>query len=62
MLLPVDQLPARLADVEAWTGGDKQKPIVVHCRSGARSGRAQTILQKAGYTQVVNGGGYTSLR
>jgi phage shock protein E len=61
-LLPVDQLPTRLKEVEGWTGGDKSKPIVVHCRSGARSGRAQTILKNAGFTNVVNGGGYSSLR
>lgn len=61
-LLPVDQLPNRIKDVEQWTGGDKTKPIVVHCRSGARSSRAQTMLKNAGFTNVVNGGGYDSLR
>jgi phage shock protein E len=61
-LLPVDELPRRLADVTSWAGGDKSKPIVVHCRSGARSGRAQSMLKSAGFTNVVNGGGYNSLR
>ncbi|MBT8041853.1 MAG: rhodanese-like domain-containing protein [Kiritimatiellales bacterium] len=36
---------------------DKSKPIVVYCRSGARSGSAKKSLESMGYTRVVNGGG-----
>lgn len=60
--LPVDEVPARLAEVAAWTGGDKSKPVVVYCASGNRSGRAKRALEQAGFTHVVNGGGYNSLR
>lgn len=60
--MPVDELPARIDDVEQWAGGDKSRPIVVYCASGGRSGRALSILTQAGFTRVVNGGGYSGLR
>ncbi len=33
---------------------DKEKPILVYCLTGARSGRAAGVLSKVGYTQVFN--------
>ncbi|MBI3396617.1 MAG: rhodanese-like domain-containing protein [Spirochaetia bacterium] len=51
--IPVDDLAGRLKDV-----GEKQKSIVVYCRSGARSARAKSILEAAGYTDVTNAGGF----
>lgn len=36
---------------------NKQTPIFVYCRSGARSQQAQNILQSMGYTNVTNIGG-----
>ena len=45
--IPVDQLPGRVAEV-----GPKEGPVVVYCRSGARSARAASILKAAGYTRV----------
>lgn len=47
--IPVGEVPARLAEF-----GPKGEPIVVYCRSGARSSRAQKALKEAGYTQVHN--------
>lgn len=35
----------------------KDETIVAYCRSGNRSGAAQYILRKAGFTNVTNGGG-----
>jgi len=32
----------------------KDKEIVIHCRSGARSGMAQQLFQEAGFTNVRN--------
>lgn len=61
-LIPLADLPARLHDVETLVAGNKGSPIIVHCRSGARSGSAKAILQQAGFTNVVNAGGYDSLR
>ena len=60
-LVPVRELPARLAEVDAWTGGDKGKPVVVYCASGQRSERAKGILEAAGFTNVVNGGAFGAL-
>lgn len=61
-LLPVDQLPKRLAEVEQWADGDKGRELVVYCRSGHRSGIARDLLRAAGFTRVTNGGGYDQLR
>ncbi len=48
-----------LADVEKSIAkfGDKNRLIVVYCRSGNRSGKAKAILEKNGFTNVINGGG-----
>ena len=43
-------------------GDEKDREIVVYCRSGKRSGMAKTTLDKNGYTKVTNGGGYSSLK
>ena len=32
----------------------KEKNIVVHCHSGARSGRVQQLMLQLGYKKVVN--------
>jgi len=56
--IPVQEIEARVADVVALVGGDKTKPVVVYCRSGARSSRARGVLETAGFTNVVDAGGY----
>lgn len=40
----------------------KNKPIILVCRSGARSGSALGILKSKGISEVYNGGGWTSLQ
>jgi len=42
-------------------GIDKERRIVLYCRSGNRAGKAITALKEAGYTNLHNGGGYDSL-
>lgn len=59
--IPVQDVPARITDIDKLTGGDKAKPIVTYCASGARSAKAKEALEAAGYTNVVNGGGYDDL-
>ena len=44
-LIPVDELPDRLDELNA----DPEAPLVVHCRSGARSERATEFLRQKGY-------------
>ncbi len=43
-------------------GQDRGRDIVVYCRSGRRSGMAKEVLEKHGFTNVVNGGGYADLK
>lgn len=61
-LVPLPELGGRIQDVEALVGGDKKKPIVVVCRSGTRSERARKILEQNGFTTVLNGGSWQSVR
>ncbi len=49
-LIPVGQITEALADLESH----KEEEIVVHCRSGARSGMAQQVMQQAGFKNVRN--------
>jgi len=49
-LIPLADLPARFAEEVP----DRSTPILLHCRSGARSGRAAAYLAQAGYTNLVN--------
>lgn len=50
-LIPLGELPNRLAEL------DKAVPVVVHCRSGARSGRAVGFLRQQGYDATNVAGG-----
>ena len=60
-LLPADQVAGKLDTVETWAGG-KDKAIVVHCKGGGRAGRVRSVLLAAGFTNVINGGGYDALK
>jgi len=46
-LIPLGDLP------EAMQEMDKNAEIVLHCRSGARSGRAQGFMMGSGFTNVT---------
>lgn len=48
VLIPLGQLPGRVGEVP---GGS---PLLVHCRSGARSARAVEWLRANGHSQAVN--------
>lgn len=37
---------------------DKSRVVLLHCRSGRRSGIAETQLRELGYTNAFNIGGY----
>jgi thioredoxin len=50
ILIPVQQLEARLNEL----AGQKNKQILIYCRSGNRSTVASKILIDAGFTSVVN--------
>jgi phage shock protein E len=53
ILIPYDQIHERTSEL----GDDKNRPIMLYCRSGRRSGIAAKTLRELGYTQVLNGGG-----
>lgn len=48
--IPLGQLPHQLDQIDKH----KHDEIVVHCRSGARSGNAKKFLETKGYTKVRN--------
>lgn len=48
--IPVGELEAKLSTVPA----KKDQPIVVYCQSGRRSAAAKQILEKAGYSKVLD--------
>ncbi|MGA3082992.1 MAG: rhodanese-like domain-containing protein [Terracidiphilus sp.] len=47
-LIPQNEVPLRLAEI------DRDREVIVHCRSGARSQRIAEFLKQAGYPRVVN--------
>jgi phage shock protein E len=49
--IPLDALASRLNELP------KDKPVVLYCASGARSGVAARHLKRSGFTDVVNAGG-----
>ncbi len=49
-LIPLGTLPSSLSELENY----KEKEIVVHCRSGARSANAKNYLAQMGYKNVRN--------
>jgi adenylyltransferase/sulfurtransferase len=47
-LIPQNDVPQRLAEI------DREREVVVHCRSGARSQRIAEFLKQSGYPRVAN--------
>lgn len=52
ILIPLDELSSNLSKLK-----DKEKMILVYCKSGRRSKMACEILEFAGYTNVIDIGG-----
>ncbi len=55
--ISVDTLNSNLVKLK-----DKNKPIITCCASGMRSASAKSILKSNGYTNVHNGGAWSSLQ
>ncbi len=55
--IPLEELSSRINEFKSI-----QKPVVVYCRSGNRSGIALNILKQNGITDVYNGGSLTDLQ
>lgn len=56
--IPLDQLNSRIREIEP----DPNRPILLHCESGARSEAAVQILRKMGYQHVLNVGSFARAR
>jgi rhodanese-related sulfurtransferase len=48
--IPLGQLPHLFTELEPF----KNEEIIIHCRSGARSGNAKKFLETKGFSQVRN--------
>ena len=48
VLIPLGDLPSRLSELEG------RDDMIVHCKSGVRSGKAVRLLREAGYTKARN--------
>ena len=46
LLIPMQELPARLAEIDAW----RDRPVVVHCHHGVRSLRVAHWLRERGFS------------
>jgi phage shock protein E len=49
--IPVEIIASKVEEIKSMNA-----PILLYCRSGARSGMATSILKQAGLTDVFNGG------
>ncbi len=56
--IPLDRIGT---DIQSAQGIDKDSPIMLYCRTGNRSGKARAILMNQGFTNVMNGGGLSTL-
>lgn len=54
--IPVNRISSQLDRLKNIDG-----PIVLCCASGMRSGKAKSLLKKAGIKEVYNGGSWQSL-
>jgi len=54
--IPLQKLQGNLSKIK------KEKPVIICCASGARSGAAKSILKSNGFAEVHNGGGWMSLQ
>ena len=55
--IPLDSIENNLHKIK-----DKEDPIITCCASGMRSAAAKSILKKAGYLNVFNGGSWLSVK
>ena len=48
--IPLGEIPNKVEELKSLNA----KEIIIHCRSGARSGTAKNFLEQAGFTNVRN--------
>jgi phage shock protein E len=57
ILIPVDEIEQRVAELEPY----RDRPMVVYCRTGRRSGIALQVLKARGFDRAENGGAFSGL-
>ncbi len=55
--IPLDEVADRLPEFQ-----NMQKPVVLYCRSGNRSGMAISLLQQYGIPYLYNGGSIDNMK
>ena len=54
--IPLDQLAARAGEL------DRNRPVIVCCETGGRSGIGVSVLKRSGFTEVANLGSWRRLQ
>ncbi|WP_367916235.1 rhodanese-like domain-containing protein [Leadbetterella sp. DM7] len=54
--IPLDKLPSQLGKFK------NRNNVVVFCRSGGRSAQAKALLNRNGFTNVINGGTWENVQ
>lgn len=52
VLIPMQELPERVAELSARLSGDTSRPIIVHCHHGMRSLRVTKWLRDRGFPRA----------
>jgi len=56
--IPVEVIHGKIGEVIT----DKNTPLLVYCASGSRSKLAKVLLDRLGYTNVIDGGALKNLK
>jgi len=54
--IPLDELPKHVSQLK-----EDNKPVILYCRSGNRSGIGMNFLHQQGLKEVYNGGGLSDM-
>lgn len=60
--IPFLEFSKYLSKIEKLTNDDRNRPIVLYCRTGRRAGIVKKVLLQEGYTRVTNMGGLNDWR
>ncbi|MGK7944254.1 MAG: rhodanese-like domain-containing protein [Microcystaceae cyanobacterium] len=56
--IPYDEIAQRISEITE----ERDRMIVLYCRSGRRASVAEEILRSNGFTNVLNAGAYSELK
>ena len=62
VFIPFLDFPSYLGRIAQLTGGRKDCPMVLYCRTGRRAGIVKKVLIQEGYSRVTNMGGLKDWR